>query len=248
MKQNFENAIAILKEQTDVDGCITGSCWLGFNEGWNQDIEVFCYNKSSFNQLIYFMKYNPMFTILDPLELHKMNDYIKNDRSSLKSIGLITIKFKYNLCVDVNVIFKEFHKTIFDVLSNFDLDLIATGYDIKTGKMLSLRETEGFDGTWNRWNTSFYKTDYWSTKRLLRQFERVVKYTERGYDLSSVTDKYISIVEEILEIDNIYKTEKGTKFYNDTMDQFEVVLKILKAWKKELKMSPEELKILKTII
>ena len=204
MKKQFENAIEVLKQQTEVDGCITGSCWLGFHEGWNQDIDVFCYSKSSFNQLIYFMKYNPMFTILEPLELHKMNDYMKNDRSSLKNLGLITIKFKYNLCIDVNIIFKEFHKTIFDVLGNFDLELIATGYDIKTGKMLSLRETTGLEGSWNRWNTSFYKTDYWSIKRLLRQFERVVKYTQRGYDLSSVTDKYISIVEEILATENFF--------------------------------------------
>ena len=105
------------------------------------------------------------------------------------------------------------------------------------------------EGTWNRHNPVFYKKDdFWSVKRLLRQFERVVKYTDRGFDLSSVTDKYISIVEETIKVDNYYKTEKGTKYYNDTMEQFELVLKILQTWKATLKMSPEEILILKTII
>lgn len=246
MKQHIDNAINLIKEQ-DIDGCITGSCLLDYFEG--QDIDVFTYTKSSFTELLFFMKYNPMFQILDPLEQHKFNDYIKNDKSSLDSIGLVTIKFKYNLLVDVNVIFKKFNKTVFDVVSNFDLDIITTAYDIKTKQTISLRQSTGMEGTWNRHNPVFYKKDdFWSVKRLLRQFERVVKYTDRGFDLSSVTDKYISIVEETIKVDNYYKTEKGTKYYNDTMEQFELVLKILQTWKATLKMSPEEILILKTII
>ena len=247
MEEHFNNVIDILKKQ-DIDACITGSCMLGFNPEWNQDIDVFCYDKPSFNKLLFYMFYNGLFIIDDPLEQHKFNEYINNDKSSLDSIGLITIKFKYNLLIDVNIIYKKFQNNIFDVLSNFDLDLITTGYDIKTGKQFSLRESTGLEGTWNRWNKSFYKTDIWSTKRLLRQFERVVKYTNRGYNLDSVTDKYISIVEEILKTENFYKTEKGTKFYADTIQQFEIVLKILKIWKVEHVMSPEQILILKTLI
>ncbi len=245
MKEQVDNLIEILKKQ-DIQGCITGSCMLEYFEG--ADVDLFCYDEQSFIALLYYMKYDPMFTILDPLELHKFEDYTKNGKSSLESIGLVTIKFKYNLCIDVNIIFKKFHKTIFDVLSNFDLDIITTGYDIKTGKTISLRESTGKEGTWNRWNKSFYQSDFWSTKRLLRQFERVVKYTNRGYDLSSVTDKYIELVETIISTENFYKSDKGTKYFEDTIEQFEVVLKILKAWKKDLTMTPEQQLILKTLI
>ncbi len=245
MKEHINDAIKLLKEQ-DINGCITGSCLLDYFEG--QDIDLFTYDKSSFTKILYYMFYNPMFTILDPLEKHKFEQFTTEDKSSLDTLGLITIKFKYNLLVDVNVIYKKFNKTCFDVVSNFDLDIVTAAYDIKTGKTISLRESRGFEGTWNRWNSSFYKIDFWGTKRLLRQFERVVKYTQRGYNLSSVTDKYISIVEEILNTDNIYKTEKGNKYHNDNIEQFEIVLKILQAWKKELKMTPEQLLILKTLI
>ncbi len=245
MKEQIDNAIALIKKQ-DVNGCITGSVLLDYFEG--ADIDVFVYDKSSFNKLLFFMHYNPLFNILDPLEQHKFDEYINEDKSSLDSIGLITIKFKYNLCIDVNIVFKKFHKNIFDVLSNFDLDIIANGYDIKTGNFLSLRTTTGLEGTWNRWNTSYYKCNLWSCKRLLRQFSRVVKYTERGYNLESVTDKYISLIEEILDKDNIYKTEKGTIFYEKTQKEFEIVLKILQVWKVEKKMSPENLMVLQTLI
>lgn len=245
MKEQIDNAIELIKQQ-DINGCITGSVLLDYFEG--ADIDIFMYDKSSFNKLLFFMHYNPMFTILDKLELHKFNEYINEDKSSLDSIGLITIKFKYNLCIDVNVVFKKFHKNIFDVLSNFDLDIIANGYDIKTGNYLSLRTTSGLEGTWNKWNTSYYKCNLWSCKRLLRQFSRVVKYTERGYNLETVTDKYIALIEEILSLDNIYKTEKGSLFYEKTQKEFEIVLKILQIWKVEKKMTSENLLVLQTLI
>lgn len=246
MKEHINNAIELLKKQ-EVNGCITGSCLLDYFEG--QDIDLFMYDKSSFTKLLFFMHYHPMFNILDPMEQHKFDNYINNDDSSLDSLGLVTIKFKYNLLVDINVIYKKFNKNLFDVISNFDLDIIASGYDIKTGQTLSLRTTTGFEGTWNKWNTAFYKKgDFWSVKRLLRQFERVVKYTERGYNLISVTDKYISIVEDIIKIENFYKTEKGTQFFENNIKQFEIVLKILQTYKKDLKITKEEIQTLRTLI
>lgn len=245
MKEQINNCIELLKK-TDIEGCITGSCLLDYFEG--QDIDLFTYSKSSFTKLLFYMYYDPMFTILDPLEKHKLEEYINNDKSSLEQLGLITIKFKYNLCVDVNIIFKKHQTNVFSVISAFDLDIIATGYDIKTGKTISLRETTGLNGTWNVWNKNFYSRDFWSTKRLLRQWERVIKYTERGYDLSSVTDKYIEIVEEIIQSENFYKTEKGTKYFEDNIETFEVVLKILQEWKKNKSISPAELLTLKTLV
>jgi len=247
MKQQFEEALNTIKAQ-NTDACIAGSAMLGYNEGWNQDIDVFCYNEQSFIELLYYMKYDKMFTILEPLEIHKMTEYLKERKSSLESIGLITIKFKWNLCIDVNIIYKKFQKNIFDCISAFDIDHIAQGFCLKTRQYLSLRTSTGLEGTWNRWNTSYYKSDLWSTKRLLRQFSRVVKYTERGYNLDEVTDKYISLIEDILAKDNVYKSEKGTIFYEKVQKEFEIVLKILQLWKKGKVMTPENLIVLQTLI
>jgi len=247
MQEQFKAAFDIIASQ-DIDGAITGSYMInGYQEGWNMDLDIFTYNEQSFTALLYFMKYNKMFQILDKLEKHKLDEYLKNNKSSLDKLQLITIKFYYNTIVPINIIYKKHQNNVFDILSNFDIDIITVGYDIKTGKTLSLRESTGFDCNWNRWNPSYYKTDPWSCKRLVRQFSRVVKYTNRGYDVSKVTSKYISLIEEILETENIYKSEKGIDYYNKTKEEFELVLKIIKVWEKTLSITSEELKELENL-
>ena len=190
-----------------------------------------------------------MFQILDPLEKYKFEEYINKGKSSLHKIGLITIKFKYNLAIDINVVYRKTNHNVFDVVSNFDISLICKGYDIKTGKILDLSDYKGDKvGTYNKWNKAFYSPDIWDCRRLIRQFLRVIKYTERGYDLTQVTDKYISMVEEIINLNNIYKSERGTDFFEKNQKEFKIVLGILQIWKQEGKMSSENQLILQTFI
>lgn len=245
MKKQIENAIELIKKQK-FDGCITGSCLLDYFEG--QDIDIFCYNENSFTKIINFFHYNPLFLILDKLEQYKFDEYIDKGKSSLDRLNLISIKFKYNLCIDINVIYKKYQKDVFGVISNFDFDIVACGYDIQTGKTLSLRETTGKECTWNKWNPFYSNLDVWNVRRLLRQFDRVIKYTNRGYNMASVVDKYIEMTESIIEMDNIYKTERGNKYYNDTKEQFKILLKILQVWKKDQTISDKELEILRGLI
>lgn len=248
MQTQFENAFNTIKELEKINACLAGSSMLGYKEGWNQDIDIFAYDEQSFTALLYFMHYNPMFTILDKLEQHKFEDYTRNRKSSLESFGVISIKFMYNLCIPINIVYKKFSTNIFNVLSSFDTDLIAQGYCLQTKQYLSLRKSTGVNVNWNVFNTTFYKTEFWSTKKLLRQFERNIKYHERGYNLDSVTDKYISIIEEIIQTENYYKTEKGSKYFEDNIETFEIALKILKVWKEKKQITPEQLSILKTLI
>lgn len=246
MQEQINAAIELLKKQ-DIQGCITGSCLLDYFPG--QDIDVFVYSETDLNKILFYMKYNPLFQILDPLEKYKFDEYINKGKSSLYKIGLITIKFKYNLSVDVNIVFRKTNNNIFDVISNFDISLICKGYDIKTGKTLDLSDYNNDKvGTWNCWNKSFYNPDMWDCKRFMRQFERVIKYEQRGYNLESVTDKYIELVDQMLELEDIYKTEKGHEFYTKTRKEFELISAILKEYKRSKVISPEALMTLKTII
>lgn len=247
MKDNFEKLIALIKEQ-QLDACLTGSCMLGYQEGWNQDVDVFCYNQQSFTELLYFCKYHPMFTLLEPMEIHKLNQYTKENRSSLESIGLISIKFKYNLCIDFNIVYRKNNHNIFDVISGFDADVIAQGYCLRTKKTLSLRESIGNNLTWNKWCKAFYNSNQFDVKRILRQFDRICKYESRGYNCDGLLNKYIELVEDILKKDNIYLSEKGKDFYDRTCKEFTLVLKILQEYKKERKITPDQLLILKTLI
>jgi hypothetical protein len=247
MKKNFENLITLIKKQ-ELNACLTGSCMLGYKEGWNQDCDVFCYDEQSFTALLYFCHYNPLFTILQPLEKDKFISYTQSNKSSLDSIGLISIKFTYNLCIPLNIVYRKGNKNIFDVISGFDNDLIAQGYCLRTKKFLSLRECKGRKLSWNKWCKSFYNSNQFDVKRLLRQFDRLCKYQSRGYNCTELLDKYISLTEEILSKENIYTSERGVAFYEKTNQEFTLVLKLLKAYKKEKKISPEGLQILKTLI
>jgi len=246
MKQQIKNAITLIKKQP-INGCITGSCLLEYFP--DADIDIFVYSETDLNKLLFFMIYNPLFQCLEPLEKYKLDEYINKGKSSLHKIGLITVKMKYNLAVDVNVVYRKTNHNVFDVISNFDLSIICKAYDIKTGKTLDLSEYKGDKrGTWNKWNRSFYQPDIWDTKKMCRQFFRVVKYEERGYNLIPVTNKYIELVEQMLELENIYKTERGNEFYLKIKEEFTLVLKILQAYKKEKKISPEGLAVLKSLI
>ena len=190
-----------------------------------------------------------MFLILDPLEQWKFDEFSKKGGSSLDKFGLISIKFKYNLSIDINIIFKKYNKNAFDVLSSFDLDIVATAYDIQTKQNLSLRENLGEKvATWNKWNRSFYTNDTWDTWRLLRQFERCIKYHKRGYDVTLVVDKYIEISERLLDKENVFKSDKGTAHYEKVVAETTIILEILKTWKETKEITKEELEILRTII
>ena len=245
MKEQISNVIDFLKG-TDVAGCITGSCLLGYFEG--QDVDVFLYNEGAFNKLLYCLYYNPMFLIIEPLEQWKFDEYTERKQSTIDKFGLISIKFKYNMSIDVNIILKKGQHNIFDVLSAFDLDIIADGIDIKTQKRLSLRESSGNTATWNRWNTAYYTNNEWDVKRILRQFERCIKYHKRGYDTSDVVSKYISIVENIIAKEKVFVTERGSEYYDKIQEEMKLALKVLNTWKDTNEITDEQLGILKTIV
>ena len=119
MQKQFEEALKWAKD-LDINGCVTGSGLLGYMEGENQDIDIFVYDEGSFNRVLYKMEYDKMFQIIDPLEKWKFKEWEQNQKIPYK-LGLVTVKFKYNLAIDVNVILKKDKKSAFDVISSFDL-------------------------------------------------------------------------------------------------------------------------------
>ena len=249
MKTQIDNAIVWLKEQ-DIEGCITGSALLEYFPGANQDVDVFTYNEAAFTKLIFSMYHNPLFLLVEPLEQWKFKDWTENPyKGSLKKLGLISIKFKYNMSIDVNVIFKEKNHTIFDVLSTFDIDIIAKGYDLKTKKTLDLSENNGEKvATWNKWNKQFYNPNIWAVSRILRQFERVIKYHKRGYNTDAVAVKYKEILEEMLVYENIFSSEKVDEKVASVKTNSKILIKILDNWLVTHTITDTELELIKETI
>lgn len=243
MRQQIKNVIKIIKEQP-VKGCITGSCLLQYFEG--QDIDVFVYDEKSFNKLLFFMHHNPMFTIADEIERWKFESYITKEKDNFYKFGLITIKFLYNTCVEVNIILKKKCTNIFSVLASFDLDIISKGYDIQTKKYLDLSEhLPNKTATWNKWNTSFYSSEVWELSRLLRQLERCFKYHKRGYNTDQVVKRYMKLIDNLQNYENIFNSENFDDKLKITKANTLIVKKICKVWLETHEISEKEIELLK---
>lgn len=243
MKKHIKKVVKWIKEQP-IKGCITGSCMIGYFD--NQDVDVFVYDEKSFNKILYAMEYNKDFQILDPLEKWKYDQYMTKNNDNFYKFGLITIKFTYNTCVDVNIILKKKCFNIFSVLETFDMDIIAKGYDIETKQFLDLSEKRGDKVvTWNKWNPVFYSSEVWQISRVLRQLERCFKYYKRGYNVDEVVKKYISLIEEIQNYTNIFSSESYTEQLKVRKDNTKIVKQICVKWLETHIITDEQIELLK---
>lgn len=242
MKEQINNAIEWLKTQ-DVRGCITGSCLLDYFEG--QDIDVFVYDEKSFAKLIFAMHHNDMFTILDPLEKWKFEQYINRNQSTFFKFGLITIKFDWNTCIPVNVILKKKCQDIFSVLSSFDLDIICRGYDIQTKQFLDLSENlPDKKATWNKWNTKYYSNEVWQISKILRQLTRCIKYHRRGYNTDAIVNKYIELIDTLQEYETIFSSVNFNERLKVTKENTIIVRKLCEVWLETHEITDEQLEVL----
>lgn len=238
MKEQFDNVIEWIKTQ-DIDGCITGSCLLEYFEG--ADVDVFTYNEAAFTKLIYAMYYNPMFTILDPLEKWKFTDWTETaNKGSLKKLGLVSLKFTYNTCIEVNVIFKEKNNSVFDVISSFDMNIVCKGIDLKTKQVLDLTGGLTKIATWNKYNKAFYKTNIWSVSRILRQLLRCVKYHRRSYNTDDIVLKYKELLEDVMQQDSIFSSEKVDEKTTAVRTNGKLLIQIMDKWLETHTMTKEE--------
>ena len=246
MKEQINNAIEWLKKQ-EIRGCITGSCMLDYFEG--QDIDCFVYDEKQFNKLLFAMHHSDMFTILDPLEKWKFDQYTNRNNSTFYKFGLITIKFDYNTCIPVNIILKKKCTDIFSVLSSFDLDIICRGYDIQTKQFLDLSENlPDKKATWNKWNIAYYSNEIWQISRILRQLTRCIKYHKRGYNTDDIVLKYIELIDTLQEYENIFSSENFTEKMKITKENTIIVRKLCETWLDTHDITDDQLALLETKI
>ena len=242
MKEHIDYVIEYLKKQP-IKGCITGSCLLGYFE--NQDVDLFVYDEKSFTKILFNLYYNNNFLILDPLEKWKLDQYLNKEHGKA-SFGITTIKFVYNTCIPVNVIFKKGCINAFSVLASFDIDIICKAYDIETRQYLDLSENlPNKQATWNKWNTNFYDPELWQIGRILRQLERVIKYHKRGYNTDAVCIKYIELIDEVQKFQNIFNSNNFSEKLAIRKSNTKVVKQICEVWLKTHEISDEQLALLK---
>ena len=245
MEEQFKKALEWAMGR-DVRACITGSSLLQYFEG--ADIDIFCYDQKSFTKLYYEMYHNPMFTILDKLELWKAEMFMNKESfdNSKHVSGVTTLKFTYNTCINVNIIFKKNCTNIFSVLSSFDMDIISKGYDLKSKEYLDLSGDSQTTkvANFNKWNPAFQSGEIWQISRILRQIVRVVKYYKRGYNTDAVILKYIELIDRIQNFESIFNSENFNEKLKITKENTEIVKQICNLWLETHEISDEQLQLL----
>jgi len=201
-------------------------------EYWDgMDVDFFAYNKPSFTQMFYAMWHHPDFQILDKLELWKAEKFMSQDNDFYK-VGIQTIKFHYNTCIEVNIILKKNANDIFAVLSSFDMDLIAVGYDTYLEQTLDLSgdSHETKIASPNKWNPQFLNDEAWAISKILRQLTRVFKYHKRGFNTDNMVHKYIELIDIMQKHQDIFNSNSYSEGLKIRKKNTKIIKQICEVW------------------
>lgn len=245
MKGKMNEAIDLLKK-LNINGCITGSSMIdGDYDNWESqpDIDLFVYAKPQLqyaaNMLIQMYGFTPL-NAGEQWKINRLNNY-----ESKKKMPVETLKIMKDGII-VNISYKENKTNIFDVLASFDMSIIMVGYDIKKHVLLDLRcgwanmVREDED---NRWSPSIniaypnplrdQDVDMYGVQMWVRQFDRVIKYWNRGYDTRPMAKFYIKLIDGVLETGKLFSTEKGEVAFNAFVETYEPLKNRMVEWLKD---------------
>lgn len=230
---------------TDIQGCITGSSLAQADfDVWDStpDVDVFTYSPYAFVHAIDVVEYK--------LGLNPGGDAITTDvgerwkanKARISGRGnsdLVTCKFTDGDVV-VNISNRKMERSAMDVISRFDMSIVLKAYDIPSGTMIdfrkamakdNLREIIGFDG--GDENVAIpnpfrsFDGTTWNAAKWLRQWDRVIKYSNRGYNTVPMARFYSYMIKEVTEGGCLFKTERSKSAYEEFVQEFsELKIKI----------------------
>lgn len=242
LTKDIKDTIELLK-QTDINGCITGSSMLDCDfDTWDSapDIDVFVYTEPQLQYAANLLMFKHDFEPLSAGEAWKLNRV--QNKGSQKKAPLSTVKLKHGEVV-VNITYKQWKNNIFSVLSSFDMSIIMIGYDIHKHVMLDLRC--GWPGMVpedpdHRWSGSpkvakpnplrDQDVDMYGTEMWIRQFDRVIKYWNRGFDTRPMAEFYIKLVNGVIEKGQLFDTARSTAAYQEFITAYEPLRDKMVQW------------------
>jgi len=242
LTSDIKDTIELLK-QTDINGCITGSSMLNCNfDHWDShpDIDLFVYTEPQLQYAANMLMFKYGFEPLSPGEEWKLGRV--QNKGMQRNAYLSTVKLKRGDVI-VNITYKQYKNNIFAVLSSFDMSIIMVGYDIRKHVMLDLRCGWGQmvpEDPDNRWspdiNTAYpnplrdQDVDMYGAEMWIRQFDRVIKYWNRGFDTRPMAKFYIRLINEVIEKGQLFQTDKSTAAYQGFVTTYEPLRDKMVQW------------------
>lgn len=232
LKEKVAAAIELVKT-LPIDGCITGSCLLpNFDpEGWGTtpDIDVFVFGENELVSAIEIARHGLGMTPGKGTERTRKQEEWKLNR--LKQVGLnyklgITTYTFYCDGVMLNLTFKQrkFHGRwipILDtpgVLQSFDMSIVMQGYDIKHHVLYDMRTGDPYVATPNPLRD--HDCVMWTVAKWVRQFDRVVKYYNRGFDTRPMAKFYLDMIDECIEAGCLFDSEESKEAFESFSNEF----------------------------
>ena len=232
LKDKVASAIKLVK-MLPIDGCITGSCLLpGFDpEGWGSvpDIDVFVFGENELVHAIDLAQYALCMTPGSGTERSRKQEEWKlgrlKDAGLNYKIGITTYKFWCDGII-LNFTFKQrkFHGRwipILDtpgVLQSFDMSIVMQGYDIKHHVMYDMRTGDPNVATPNPLRD--HDCVMWTVAKWVRQFDRVVKYYNRGFDTRPMAKFYLDMIDECIDAGCLFDSEESQEAFESFSQEF----------------------------
>ena len=244
-----------IKEQMDalydyctiipINGCITGSYFLpGFDpEGWGTkpDIDLFVYSERDLITAIVFAQYVMGMTPgtgdskAENAERWKIQRLMDNGLN--KKFGITTYKLHCGK-VERNITHKEEivngHwcpcNSVSDVLESFDMSIVMQGYDLKSKTKWDMRVGDPLVAIPNPLRSKDCMA--WTVKKWIRQFDRVIKYYNRGFDTRPMAVFYREMIDQCLEQGNLFSSDDRERMFAEFASEFKETREVISDWLK----------------
>jgi hypothetical protein len=232
LREKVMSAIELVKT-LPIDGCITGSCMLpGFDpEGWGTvpDIDVFVFGENELISSIEIARHALKMVPGSGTERSQKQEEWKLERlkqSGLNyKLGITTYKF---FCdgVILNFTFKQRKfrgrwvpiLSTPDVLQSFDMSIVMQGYDIKHHVMYDMRVGDPKVAIPNPLRDHDFVM--WTVAKWVRQFDRVVKYYNRGFDTRPMAKFYLDMIDGCIEAGCLFDSEESQEAFESFSSEF----------------------------
>lgn len=245
--KTYQETLELLKS-SEIYGCLAGSCMMPSDnrEQWEEepDIDVFCYNEASWVQAIMLLQYKHGFIVgsakADEKERKqnewKINKTIHDGINKKNGIRLSTVKLHKD-DVTVNISVKQWATSAMDVILTFDQTIIMRAYDIPTGNQFNLSKNPvdniptdeiSYPNTYRMYDYSIYDTPWY-----VRQFDRVIKYWNRGINTLPVAKFYLDMINKTIADSDLWESDKYLEDKENFIKEWSPVKDKIENWIKE---------------
>lgn len=246
-KAKIDMAIKVVKSMP-INGCITGSVWLpGFDPdtwGGTPDIDVFVYSEEDLIRAIDYsmfelkMKPGTGTDRSEKQELWKIDRLFKSGLNY--KIGITTYKFNCDGII-LNFTYKMTKQhgrwiPITDapgVLKSFDMSIVLQAYDIQSRIMYDLRPDYVLPTVAIPNPMRDHDCVMWTVSKWVRQFDRVVKYWNRGFDTRPMARFYLKMIDECIEAGCLFDSEESQAAFTSFSEEFLAKRAVIADWLEE---------------